>query len=320
MEIVISLLTFLTVVCLIIGLHRLSGKEQERIYNRLNNITKELKDDVAIKDRNKLKLNFSTLLSFMGKIFINFSFTKKIETKLVKADLLMRSEEFIGLNILTTVGGALIGMLFFGKGSPMFVLAILGMIIPWLVVNHNQRKRAALLNSEIGECLTGMSNSLRAGYSFQQAIDMVSKETIGPLATEFRRTLREINLGITTEQALQNLIKRVEDDDLELIIGAVLIQRQVGGNLAEIFDNIAETIRQRIRLQGDVKTLTAQGRISGIVVALLPVALAALIMVIDPHYMDAFFASRIGWFLIGGAIISETIGFLFMHKITDIHL
>ena len=320
MEAIISLLTFLAVVCLIIGLHRLSVKEQERIHSRLNNITKGLKDDAAIKDRNKLKFNFSSLLSFMGKKFINLSFSKKMETKLAKADILMRSEEFIGLNILTTVGGALFGMLFFGRGSPMLVLAILGMIIPWLVVTHKQRQRAALLNSEIGECLTGMSNSLRAGYSFQQAIDLVSKETIGPLAIEFRRTLREINLGITTEQALHNLIQRVEDDDLELIIGAVLIQRQVGGNLAEIFDNIAETIRQRIRLQGDVRTLTAQGRISGIIVALLPVALAALIMVIDPHYMAAFFASRVGWFLMGGAIISEVIGFLFMRKITDIHL
>ena len=266
MEAIISALIFLSVALMIFGINSINVQESNRLKKRLDNITREFKEDTAEIPISQPKLDFTSLLSVLGKALASMSFSKKIEKELSKADILLRVEEFIGLNILTAVGGGLIGLLLFGEGSPPFALALLGMIIPWFFVSHKKSARAALLNSEIGDSLTGMSNSLRAGYSFQQAMDLVSKETIGPLATEYRRTLREINLGITTEQALQNLIQRAANDDLELMIGAVLIQRQIGGNLAEIFDNIADTIRQRIRMQGEVKTLTAQGRISGLII------------------------------------------------------
>jgi len=248
------------------------------------------------------------------------SFTSKLEFDLGKADILLSVEEFIGLNILTTLSGGLIGILIFGSGTYTILLAILGAIIPYFVIQHKKKARAAFLNDQIAESLTGMSNSLRAGYSFQQAMDLVSKEGTGPLPTEYRRTLREINLGITTEQALQNLVQRAANDDMELMISAVLIQRQIGGNLAEIFDKIAETIRQRIQLQGEVKTMTAQGRFSGLVLALLPVILGLIISLLDPGYLGVIFENQIGWILIGGAIVSELIGFFIINKITDIKL
>ncbi|MDD3889840.1 MAG: type II secretion system F family protein [Syntrophomonadaceae bacterium] len=318
MEIIISVLTFLTVVFLVIGLNLVRIREQEHISMRLDNIAKEFKEDSVGKGIIRPKLDVSSILSAMGKSFVNLSFTKRLENELTKADLMLRVEEFIGLNILSAVACGLIGLLLFGEGSPILILALIGALTPAFVVYRKKRARAELLNSEIGESLTGMSNSLRAGYSFQQAMDLVSKETAGPLAIEYRRTLREINLGMTTEQALQNLIQRGDNEDLELMIGAVLIQRQIGGNLAEIFDNIADTIRQRIRMQGEVKTLTAQGRISGIVIGLLPVILLAILMIIDSSYINVLLGSRIGWMILIGASISELIGFIFMRKITDI--
>jgi len=320
MEALISAFVFLTVVLMIFGINRISVQEKENITKRLDNITQELKEDPTEMAKIRPKLDFTSLLSTLGKSFVSLSFTEKIENELGKADILLRVEEFIGLNILTAVGGGLLGLLVFGEGSSAFILAVLGLIIPGFFVSHKKKVRAALLNSEIGESLTGMSNSLRAGYSFQQAMDLVSKETIGPLATEYRRTLREINLGITTEQALQNLIERADNDDLELMIGAVLIQRQIGGNLAEIFDNIADTIRQRIRMQGEVKTLTAQGRISGLVIGLLPVVLFFGIMLINPEYVGVLLERRTGWYLMGGATVSEVIGFIFIRNITNIEL
>ena len=318
MEAIISALIFLTVALMIFGINSINVQESNRLKKRLDNITQEFKEDTTDIAISRPKLDFTRLLSVLGKALASLSFSKKIETELSRADMMLRVEEFIGLNILTAVGGGLIGLLIFGEGSPTFVLAFLGMIIPWFFVYHKKSVRAALLNSEIGESLTGMSNSLRAGYSFQQAMDLVSKETIGPLATEYRRTLREINLGITTEQALQNLIDRADNDDLELMIGAVLIQRQIGGNLAEIFDNIADTIRQRIRMQGEVKTLTAQGRISGLIIGAIPVILFLIIMVINPDYVRVLLERRIGWMLMGGAAISEVIGFIFIRNITNV--
>lgn len=318
MEALISALTFLTVVLMIFGINCISVQEKERITKRLDSITREFKEDTIDTVVIRPKFDFTSLLSTLGKSFVSLSFTNKIESALGKGDILLRVEEFIGLNILTTVGGGVLGLLGFGEGPPIFILAFLGLIIPWVFVSHKKKVRAALLNNEIGESLTGMSNSLRAGYSFQQAMDLVSKETIGPLATEYRRTMREINLGITTEQALQNLIDRASNDDLELMIGAVLIQRQIGGNLAEIFDNIADTIRQRIRMQGEVKTLTAQGKISGIIIGIIPVALFFILMFINPDYIGVLTERSTGWYILGGAAVSEVIGFLFIRNITNI--
>lgn len=320
MEAIISALTFLMVVLLIYGVHRIRVQEREQVLNRLENITQQFKEDTNEPANTHSKINFSSLLSVLGKGFVSWSFTKKIETELSRADIMLRTEEYIGLNIFAAIVGGFIGLIFFGKGSPTFALALIGVMVPWYYVHRKKKQRAVRLNSEIGESLTGMSNSLRAGYSFQQAMDLVSKETIGPLATEYRRTLREINLGITTEQALQNLIERANNDDMELMIGAVMIQRQIGGNLAEIFDNIAETIRQRIRMQGEVKTLTAQGRISGIVIGALPAILFLGFMIIDPTYMKSLTSKSVGWMMLGGAMVSQIIGFIFIRNITNIEL
>ncbi|MEA4925955.1 MAG: type II secretion system F family protein [Syntrophomonadaceae bacterium] len=319
METIISILVYLFIVCLIASIHFIKNQGKEHLNARLENLTQKLPEE-TLSEKKRPQFNFNSLLSAVGKNFTAMSFSNRLAYDLGKADILLRVEEFIGLNILTTLGGGLIGFILFGLGTFAILLTLLGAVIPYLYIQHKKKKRAELLNDQIAESLTGMSNSLRAGYSFQQAMDLVSKEGTGPLATEYRRTLREINLGITTEQALQNLIQRAENDDMELMISAVLIQRQIGGNLAEIFDKIADTIRQRIRLQGEVKTMTAQGRFSGIVLALLPVFLGLILTLMDPSYLKIIFEKQIGWILIGGAVVSETVGFIIIRKITDIKL
>ncbi|MEQ8235607.1 MAG: type II secretion system F family protein [Syntrophomonadaceae bacterium] len=318
MELIISALTFLAIAGVIIGLNRINTLEQTILDRRMDNIAKEFKGDPDEQGRKSKELSVSNLLAAIGKSFSSFSFSKKLELELSKADMFWRVEEFIGLNIVTALLGGALGYLIFGLTAPTFVFVLLGIIMPGFIIYWNKQKRAALLNEQVGESLTGMSNSLRAGYSFQQAMDLVSKESTGPLATEYRRTLREINLGITTEQALQNLIERANNDDMELMISAVLIQRSIGGNLAEVFDKIAETIRQRIRVKGEVKTLTAQGRISGLIIGLMPVVMIALLLLVDPKYINVLLTNKTGWFLLGGAAISEMIGFYLIKRITDI--
>lgn len=320
MEILISLLTFLAITVGIIGINRANIQEQTRLNKRLDNIAKEFKEDLAEQGKLHPTLSLSGLFSLIGKNFSSFSFSKKLAIQLSEADMLLRVEEFIGLNILTTILGGLLGYLIFGMGATMLVFVLIGIVAPGMVVFRNKQHRAALLNEQVGESLTGMSNSLRAGYSFQQAMDLVSKENSGPLATEYRRTLREINLGITTEQALQNLIERAKNDDMELMISAVLIQRSIGGNLAEVFDKIAETIRQRIRIKGEIKTLTAQGRISGMIIGLMPFIMIFALLLLDPTYINVLLQTKTGWMLLGAAAVSETIGFILIRKITNIEV
>lgn len=313
-----AILTFIAIAGIIISFNDIGTQEAKFLNRRLESIAKEFKGDPDEQLYGRSGFSLSSLFAIIGKSFSSFSFSKKLEVELSKADMYLRVEEFIGLNILTVVITGIFGYAIFGWTPFTFVIILLGFIIPGLVIYRNKQKRAALLDEQIGESLTGMSNSLRAGYSFQQAMDLVSRETTGPLATEYRRTLREMNLGITTEQALQNLMERVKNDDLELMISAVLIQRSVGGNLAEIFDKIAETIRQRIRMKGEVKTLTAQGKISGIIVGLLPVLLMAVMFVMDPNFISVMFTRPLGQVLLGGAAISEFIGFILIRRITNI--
>jgi tight adherence protein B len=318
MEAIISALTFLTVVLLVLGLHYLTIRNRERIKERINSLSKNNSEDLAETGEHRKKIDFKSLLSWVGKIFAARLYTHKMEVELSKAGILLRGEEFIGLNILTSAVGGIVGFLFFGGVVPAMLLTFIGILIPGFMVRYKKRARVNELNQQIGDCLTVMTNSLRAGYSFQQAMDLVGKEMTGPLAVEFRRTLREINLGNTTEQALQNLTQRVESDDLELMITAVLIQRQIGGNLAEIFDKISTTIRERIRMKGEIKTLTAQGRISGVVIGLIPVGLFIILILVSPSYINLLLERRAGWIILGVSIVSELIGFIMIRKIVTI--
>ncbi|NLC10726.1 MAG: secretion system protein, partial [Firmicutes bacterium] len=171
---------------------------------------------------------------------------------------------------------------------------------------------------QLSEGLTVMANSLRAGFSFMQAVDTLSKEMPPPLSTEFARLLKEMNLGTTTESALDNLMRRVDSKDLDLVVTSVKIQRQVGGNLAEIIDNIAKTIQQRNKLQGHLKTLTAQGRISGLIIGLLPIFIILFVSLLNPSYLTTLVTNPAGLFMLAYALVSEIIGFLIIKKIVTI--
>jgi tight adherence protein B len=172
-----------------------------------------------------------------------------------------------------------------------------------------------------------IANALRAGSSFLQAIELVVRETRAPISTEFGRVIREVNLGLPFDQALENMVRRVRSDDLELMATAIAIQHQVGGNLAEILDSIAYTIRERVRIKGEIRTLTAQQRLSGYVVGFLPIALAGFLFIAAPGFMDPMFANPpavlglpagVVILIFGG--IMMFIGFMFIRKIVDIEV
>ena len=174
--------------------------------------------------------------------------------------------------------------------------------------------------NQLGDMLTMIANALRAGFSFMQALDHIAKEMDDPVKSEVRRVVTDVNVGMPLEDALNNMTDRVNSPDFNLVVAAVLIQRQVGGNLAQILDTISETINERVRMRREVGALTAQGKMSGVVLGGLPFALTGFLQLVSPGYLDPLFSDTIGQVALVGAGVLMIIGFVVLRKIVDIEL
>jgi tight adherence protein B len=283
----------------------------------------EIESKAKLKNKRPMATSprYLELLSLLSKNMAKINFFKKIvsyfDASLTAADIPLSSEEYVFLTALGSVSGGIIasisGGLFFG--ILVFLATVLFSMI-WL--KSAKTRRMSKFNLQIGDVLVVMANSMRAGYSFLQSMDLIRKELPPPISIEFNRAFQEMTLGISTEEALHNLNCRLKSDDLDLVITAVLIQRQVGGNLAEILDNIANTIRERVRIKGEIKTLTAQGKISGIIIGILPILLAAALFLISPEYLLLLLTDSMGRTMLISAIIMEIAGIIIIRKIIDI--
>ncbi|MEA2629211.1 MAG: tight adherence protein [Chloroflexota bacterium] len=239
---------------------------------------------------------------------------------LARADLKLRSSEFVLIQLGCLVAFALVGLIRFGFGPQFVVSAVGGYLIPMRVVKFRQAKRLKKFNSQLPETLGLLSNGLKAGYSLPQALDSVARNTTAPISEELGRVTREMSVGASLDQSLLNMVKRVASDDLDLIVTAVLIHRSVGGNLAQVLDNISHTVRQRVMVKGQIAALTAQARASGWIITLLPVAVAALLYVIAPTYFRSLTTDRLGIAMLVLAAVMIFIGNLIIRRITSIRV
>ncbi|HOJ77789.1 MAG TPA: type II secretion system F family protein [Bacillota bacterium] len=322
------ILIFIAVFLVIYSLLGMFFNREIDVKTRMNTYINAVTADLKAKD-NKVNISLQAkdsdknkqlreIFEKYGKQFENRSYIKKIEFELQKADLPLRGYEFLFMVLGMCVGSVFLFFLINRNIISMVVAGILGIIGPIFFVKIKQQRKLQKFNSQIGDALVLISNSLKAGYGFMQAIDMVAKEMTPPIQTEFGRVIQDINLGTTTEDALVLLTERVKSPDLDLVITAMLIQRQIGGNLAEILDNISNTIRERIRIHGEVKTLTAQGRLSGFIIGSLPVALGLLLLLINPKYITELFTDPRGQLMIIYAVVAEVIAILIIKKIIAI--
>jgi len=249
------------------------------------------------------------------------------------ADLKLKPSEFLGIWAASTLGvpAALfvLGFVVHSLQSPIILVVglALGFVAPRLWLGRRKNGRLSQFNKQLPDTITLIANALRAGSSFLQSIELVVRESRPPISTEFGRVIREVNLGLPFDTALENMVKRVKSEDFELMATAIAIQHQVGGNLAEILDSIAFTIRERVRIKGEIRALTAQQRMSGYVVGGLPIALAGFIYVAAPNFFDPMFAKPpdvigipLGMILIFVALFMMGIGFFFIRKIVDIEV
>ena len=275
----------------------------------------------------------SAALAQLNKVVEKRDFGANLLRDLGAADLKLKPSEFIALWVAAIIG---IPVLFFFIGfvlpafqNPIMLLggALLGFIVPRFWLNFRKGSRLKAFNKQLPDTVTLIANALRAGSSFLQSIEMVVRESRPPISTEFSRVIREVNLGLPFDLALENMVRRVKSEDFELMATAISIQHQVGGNLAEILDSIAFTIRERIRIKGEIRTLTAQQRMSGYVVGGLPFFLALFIFLAAPTFFNPMFAAPpevigipLGVILFGIAIMAMGAGFYFIRKIVDIEV
>lgn len=246
-------------------------------------------------------------------------FRLRVQRDLARANLKLKVSEYYGIRAGTAVG---LGLMLFLFRDPISGAAgvVIGYFLPRFWVGRRIGGRLSAFNKQLPDTIVLLSNSLRAGSSFLQSIELVSRETPAPMGEEMLRVVREVNLGLGMEEALHNMVRRIRSEDLDLMVTAISIQQSVGGNLAEILDTIAFTIRERVRIKGEVNTLTAQGRYSGYLVAMLPIGIAFMINLISPSFMQPLFTQLIGQILLGVAAVMMTIGFFAIQKITDIKI
>ncbi|TMC54878.1 MAG: secretion system protein [Chloroflexi bacterium] len=239
--------------------------------------------------------------------------------QLQRADLKLRPSEFFMIQVGT---GLLVALVVYWRFANILGLLtfVLGYLIPGFYVKYRVSQRLKKFNGQLGDTLTLLSNALKAGYSFAQAIDTVAKNAVAPIGDEFGRAVREMNLGGSPDEALGNITKRIASQDFDLVATAYSIHRTVGGNLAEILDNIAYTIRERVRIKGEIQTLTAQARASGSIITALPILLAAFMFFVTPTYFQPMFSSFIGWILIVIGAFMIFIGNLIIRRIVAIEV
>ncbi len=254
-----------------------------------------------------------------------------MRSQLRKADLKLTVSEYLAMHVVV---GALIGFVGFVLRGPFAagVGFVGGLFVPRVYVTIRQNRRLKQFNDQLADILNLWVNALRAGYSVPQAMEAVAKEAPPPANIEFKRVVAEISIGIPMDVALNNMLSRIESEDLDLVFTAVNIQREVGGNLAEILETISGTIRERVRIKGEIRTLTTSGRTTGMVIGLLPVLLSLFLLLVNPAYMGQLFYGPpigasipvigipCGWPLIAAGLISMSIGIAVINRIVDIEV
>ncbi|MGC9397644.1 MAG: type II secretion system F family protein [Anaerolineae bacterium] len=286
---------------------------QELVEERIGGRIEPAKRKAEAEDRG------SVIGAAVDRAVAGRGFAENLATQLARADWKLTVGEFLVLSLTIALGASLI---FYLLGNPLLIPVgvLLGIFGPRLYIGFRKNRRLKTFDSQLGDALNLMVNSLRAGYSTLQAMEVISREMPDPIANEFGRVVLEMQLGVDFDTAMANLLRRMPSPDLDLVITAMSVQREVGGNLAEVLDAISFTIRERVRIKGEIKTLTAQGRATGVIITLLPFALVGVISAINPDFIAPLFEDACGWIMIGISLLLIAIGYFIINKITNIEV
>ena len=260
----------------------------------------------------------SFIVDQVDKAVAEKRFASGMALTLAQADLKLTVGEFLIMNFMSCL---LFSLLAFVIGRSMFLIpvgTIVGFFVPRIYLKIRKGGRLKAFNDQLGDTITLMANALRAGYSLIQAMETVSREMPSPISEEFARVVKETGLGLSHEEAMNHLLDRVRSDDLDLLVTAINVQHEVGGNLSEILDSIGFTIRERVCIHGEVRVLTAQGMMSGYVISFLPFGLMGVLFLLNGEYIGAMFKEPCGWAMLIFMAIIMTAGFISIQKIVHI--
>jgi tight adherence protein B len=255
----------------------------------------------------------------LDRVIERQSFGARIADRLAQASIKLTVTEYLVLSLLSIVVCTAIAYLIF-RNYMAVTGFVIGFFLPRVLVNIVKARRLRRFNDQLGDTINLIVNSLKAGYSMAIAMETVANNMPPPVSEEFRRVVIEIGLGLSLDDALNNILRRVPSADLDLLITAVTVQHEVGGNLAEILDTISFTIRERVRIQGEIKTLTAQGEFTGYLLSALPFILTLVISLMSRDYMEPMFTQPCGWIMMGVALVIIGLGFIIIRRIIKIEV
>ncbi|MDF2610566.1 MAG: Type secretion system domain protein [Lachnospiraceae bacterium] len=321
MQELLLLLVFVSVILFIYSIYLVAFSKRLSMIERLErNVSEDNYYEENSNDKSILSFNISNLNHTLAKLVPHKEFLAKKKHKLAKAAVLMKPEEFLGISFLS---GVLAGLFLYYLLNSWFMIVIgfiLGFKFPDIILDNMKHRRIKKLNHQLPEALSIVSNGIRAGYSFTQAMTVASKELPSPISDEFKKVIRDNALGKPMEVALLNMSERTEDEDIDMFVTALIIQRQVGGNLTEILDTICNTIRERVRVKGEITTLTAQGKFSAVIVSIMPIAIASIIAILNPTYIGVLFNHTIGIIILAISGIMQVTGIILLRKIVNIDI
>ena len=315
---VVSLISTLFILLILILLLEYRSRNRRALARRMRYYAGDMDTQEKPKERKPLAERFMSFLRSGGKLLSNIRHARSLDLKMQKAGIPLLGTEYLLLLGISAFLAAVVVSLLTKKLYAGVLVAFVIVMVEWVYVLLKISRREAAFTNQLGDCLIMVANAMRAGFSFLQAMELVSKEMEPPISDEFKHVMRDISLGASVERALDDMDKRVSSPDFSLVVTAVLIQQQVGGDLAHILDTISDTIQDRIRMRREIRTLTSQGRMSGYVLGVLPFALGAFISMVNPGYIEPLFTEKLGQIAIGIAVVMVIIGFIVIQRIVNI--
>jgi tight adherence protein B len=310
-------------VFLTVAIYFFVSRDTDEYRRRIDERMKQLVQERGGASQREIQLLKEELLSSVPafhRALIRFEVFSKLQATLRQADLKITVYRFV---MISMIAGFVAGLLIFfitGSLMAMFMVTVIVMMVPLFYVTNKRRRRFHTFLEQLPDALELMVRSLQAGHSFSSALQMVATEMPEPIAREFGKTYEEQNLGLNIKAALENLVERVPILDLKLCVTAVLIQREIGGNLSEVLRNISHTIRERFRIQGEIRVKSAQARLSGYIVSALPFFLFFWINMVNPSYMKSLYDHPYGVYILGTGVIMQIVGWLIIRKIVNIQI
>jgi tight adherence protein B len=299
---------------------------RRRLRNEMNDDLTDQEREMARSEEARAAAQRKTRMPVLTNLLSGSSLLNRLDEDLFAARSPWRASELLAISILLCIVAFII-LYWIGLGILAALLSLICLALPWSYVRYLKAKYYRTFEEQLADTLLLMSNSLRAGFSFLQAMEMVSRESPPPMSDEFGRVIQEVSVGVPINDALQNLSDRINSVDLNLMVTAVVIQREVGGGLAEILETIAEVIRERMRIKREITVLTTQGRWSGAILALLPVSIGFLIHLAskmgapnDPSFIEPLLYTTRGQIMLAIAVFNQLIGFFVIMRIVSIRV